>query len=328
MRIFAGIDGGGTRTRLALADEEGMLIGYAEGDSCSFIDLGQEAARAELARVWSSGWGAAGAPPRPVDALFMGLGSVLSEADARTNCEMAVQLGLGEPGNVRADNDAWNAHAGGLGGQSGILLISGTGSACLGRGQSGSTWRAGGWGYLLNDIGSAYALGHDALIAATRDVDARGKPTSLTPLIRETLGLGNIKEIFRKIHHDGVPRSEIAALAPKVVARAEAGDAVSKDILRRNAKGLAEMTVTVARKLALEGPRIALTGGLITKAHSFRSMFLDELDSELPGFSLEKQGLDPVFGAVLLAREHSIGTSASSSFLHNLRASSAKWISA
>ena len=328
MRILAGIDGGGTRTRLALADEEGKLIGYAEGGSCSFIDLGHEAASVELARVWSSGWRAAGATPRPADAVFMGLGSVLSEADARTNCEMAVQLGLGDVGHVRADNDAWNAHAGGLGGQPGILVISGTGSVCLGRGASGATWRAGGWGYLLNDIGSAHALGHDALIAATRDADARGKPTSLTPLIREALGLKDIKEIFRQVHYDGVPRSEIAALAPEVVARADAGDAVARDILKRNAKGLAEMAVTVARKLAFEAPRIALTGGLITRAHTFRQMFLDELDSQLPGFSLAKPGLEPVFGAVLLARDQSIGEKASPAFLQNLRASSARWISA
>ena len=85
MKVLAGIDGGGTRTRLALVYEDGRLLGYAEGGSCSFVDLGLDAARAELARVWAAGWRAAGAKPRPAEALFMGLGSVLSEADARTN---------------------------------------------------------------------------------------------------------------------------------------------------------------------------------------------------------------------------------------------------
>src|SRR5215831_3057241 len=233
MRILAGIDGGGTHTRLALAGEDGKLLGYAEGGSCSFVDLGQDAARAELARVWTSGWRTAGAPPRPVDALFMGLGSVLSEADARTNRELAVELGMGDAQNVRADNDAWNAHAGGLTGHPGILVISGTGSVCLGSDSSGSTWRAGGWGYLLNDIGSAHALGHDALIAATRDADARGEGTSLTGLVREALSLNDMKEIFRKVHYDGVPRADVAALAPQVVAHAEAGDKVAREVLKR-----------------------------------------------------------------------------------------------
>src|SRR5689334_8328248 len=270
MRILAGIDGGGTHTRLALAGEDGGLIGYAEGGSCSFIDLGQDTARAELARVWASAWRAAGSSPRPADALFMGLGSVLSETDARTNCDLAVGLGLGEANHVRADNDAWNAHAGGLTGRPGLLVISGTGSVCLGRSESGSTWRAGGWGYLLNDIGSAHGLGHDALIAATRDADARGEATRLTALVREVLELKDIKEIFRKVHHDGVTRSAIAALAPRVVSHAEAGDAVAREILKRNAEGLAEMTFTVARKLNLREPKLALTGGLVTNAKIFR----------------------------------------------------------
>jgi len=323
VKILAGIDGGGTRTRLALVYESGTLAGYAEGGSCSFVDLGLDAARAELARIWAAGWRVAGTGPRPADALFMGLGSVLSEADARTNCDLAIELGFGSEGNVRADNDAWNAHAGGLTGQPGILLISGTGSACLGRNQSGLTWRAGGWGYLLHDVGSAYALGHAALIAATRDSDTRGETTSLTNLVCTALCLGDMKEIFRKIHHEGVPRSVIAALAPRVVAQAEAGDTVAQKILRQNAEGLVEMVVTVARKLAMDEPRLALTGGLVTNAPTFRQMFLDVLVSQLPGVSLAESGLQPVFGAVLLANAQALGSRPSPAFLENLRASSA-----
>ena len=254
----------------------------------------------------------------------MGLGSVLSEADARTNRDLAVELRMCEAGNVRADNDAWNAHAGGLAGDPGLLVISGTGSVCLGRDSSGSTWRAGGWGYLLNDIGSAHALGQDALVAATRDADARGESTSLTALVRESLGLNDIKEIFRKVHYDGVPRTAIAALAPQVVARAEAGDKVARGILKRNAEGLAEMTVTVARKLNLRAPKLALTGGLVTNALTFRRMFLDEVASHLPGFTLADNGLEPVFGAVLLARAQVGGSEPPASFLQNLRTSTAR----
>jgi N-acetylglucosamine kinase-like BadF-type ATPase len=324
MRILAGIDGGGTRTRLALSFEDGNLMGYAEAGSCSFIDLGRDAAREELARVWASGWGAAGAVPSRSDALFMGLGSVLSEADARTNCDLAVELGLSEARNVRADNDAWNAHAGALMGGPGLLVISGTGSVCLGRSESGAVWRAGGWGHLLNDIGSAYALGHEALIAATRDADGRGNATTLTALVRETLGLTNMKEIFRRVHYEGVPRAAIAALAPNVVRHACGGDKTAEAILNRNAEGLAEMAATAARKLNLTAPKVALRGGLITNAEMFRRLFLDKLAFQLPGFTLVDDGLDPVFGAVLLARMQLDGAEFPARFINNLRASAAR----
>lgn len=322
--IFAGIDGGGTRTRLALVRADGRLLGYAEGASCSFIEFGLDVARVQLARIWADAWRDADAMPRSVDALFMGLGSVLSDADAQTNCDLARELKLVHTNNVRADNDAWNAHAGGLMGQSGILLISGTGTACLGRNQAGLTWRAGGWGHLLHDVGSAYALGHAALVAATRDVDARGASTSLTALVRTALGLSDMKEIFRKIHHEGVARSSIAALAPQVVSHAEAGDTVAQEILRQNAEGLVEMVITVARKLGSHELSLALTGGLVTNARTFRRMFLDGLSSSLPGFILAQRGLQPVFGAVLLACAQAIGSEPSSSFKQNLRASAAR----
>jgi len=322
MKILAGIDGGGTHTRLALARDDGTLIGYAEGGSCSFIELGLDSATAELARVWAAAWRSAELKPRRVEALFMGLGSVLSEADARTNCDLAVRLGLVHPDDVRTENDAWNAHAGGLIGQPGILLISGTGSACLGRNGSGLAWRTGGWGYMLNDVGSAYALGHAALIAATRDADGRGKRTGLTQLVCKFLNLSDLKELFRKIHYEGVLRSTIAAIAPQVVGQAEAGDTVAKEILQTNALGLVEMVVTVARKLELDAPMLALTGGLIDNAPAFRQLFLGELIRQHPGLRQAENGLKPVFGAVLLACAQITGPNMPSSFIENLRTSS------
>jgi N-acetylglucosamine kinase-like BadF-type ATPase len=321
MRLIAGFDGGGTRTRVALVDEDGKLRGYAEGGSCACTDRGLEPARQVLGALWRAAWRSAGAEPRPADALFLGLGSVLSEADARVPCELAIELGLAGPGQVRAANDAWNALAGGLAGRPGILLISGTGSACLGRNERGQTWRAGGWGYLLDDVGSAYVLGQAALIAATRDADGRGEPTALTAMVREALGLSNLQEIFRKMHHEGVPRGDVAALAPRVVTHAEAGDRVARAILNTGVEGLVEMVVTVARRLRLSCPELALTGGLITHAASFRELFYERLAQEIPDYTRAGRAFAPVFGAVMLALEHAQGTPPTDAFLDNLRRS-------
>jgi N-acetylglucosamine kinase-like BadF-type ATPase len=324
MRLVAGIDGGGTRTRLALVNEDGTLVGYAEAASCCFTDRGLDPARQALADVWNAAWKSAGASPRPADALYLGLGSVLSDADAHTNCTLAESLGLARPGHVRSGNDAWSALAGGLAGRPGILLISGTGSACLGRNSDGETWRAGGWGYLLDDVGSAHALGQAALIAATRDADGRGEPTSLTALVKQALGLSDLKEIFRKLHHEGVTRAEVAALAPRVVVHAEAGDRVARRIIEAGVEGLVEMVVTVARRLRLARPELALTGGLITHAASFRKLFYERLSREIHDYTLAGKAFAPVFGAVMLAMEHATGTPPTDPFLENLRRSTAR----
>jgi glucosamine kinase len=329
MSTYAGIDGGGTRTRLVLVHEDGAVAGYAEGASYSFMDRGIDGARAELRRLWASAWQSAGEAVRPVDGLFMGTGSVLSEADARTNCDLAVELGLvSRTSAVRADNDAWNAHAGGLEGRPGILLIAGTGSACFGRAADGRTWRAGGWGYLLHDAGSGHALGQAAMVAATRDADGRGQPTALTPFVCRELGIAGMQEIFRRVHFDGLSRADVAALAPGVVGLADAGDEVATAILARAAAELAEMIVTVARRLNMDQPELAFTGGLVTGAPSFRRRLLDELRLWLAGHRLATGGLAPVFGAVLLAVEHATGRAPLPLFVETLRAAAARLASA
>jgi N-acetylglucosamine kinase-like BadF-type ATPase len=320
---LAGIDGGGTRTRLALVRGDGCLLGFAEAGCCSFVELGRERARQALDQLWQSAWQSANSPPRPADALFIGTGSILSAADAQTNCELALALCLGRPGGVSADNDACNALAGALSGRPGLLLISGTGSVCYGRNDRGQTWRAGGWGPLLNDAGSAHALGLAAMIAATRAADGRGRPTALTSVVLETLALRDLKEIYRKLHHNGTSRAETAAMAPRIVALAGAGDTVAAEILDQGADGLVEMVLTVASRFGLERPELALSGGLITNAASYRQRFLDRLAASLPNFTLVHEGFAPVLGAVMLACQNATGHPPTPYFLENLRQSTA-----
>ena len=54
----------------------------------------------------------------------------------------------------------------------GVALISGTGSSAFGRAADGRTKRCGGWGYLLGDEGSGYAIGRGALQLALRSLEA------------------------------------------------------------------------------------------------------------------------------------------------------------
>lgn len=322
--LLAGIDGGGTRTRLALATGAGELLALAEGGCASFVELGADAARDVLAGLWREAWSRVGEHPRRADALFMGTGSVLAEADARVNRELLLSLDMAREDALRVDNDAWNAHAGGLLGAPGILLIAGTGSACLGRDARGRTWRAGGWGHRLDDRGSAFALGSAALVAVTRAADGRDAPTALTDVVRARLELGDLRELFARVHHPGLSRAEIAAFAPEVVRLASAGDAVAGRLLADGAAGLVEMVVAVARRLDLERPALALTGGLIEEAEAYRRRFLERLEVELAGMRVARDGVPPVLGAVLLAFELERGTPAPPEVVERLRRSAAR----
>jgi N-acetylglucosamine kinase-like BadF-type ATPase len=319
MKLLAGIDGGGTRTRLALVEEGGVLLGYAGGPCASFAELGVDRAKEVLHELWRAAWAEAHQQPRAADALFIGSGSVLSDDDARVNCELVVAAAMASPEHVRAGNDALNALAGGLLDQPGILLIAGTGSACLGRNGRGETWRAGGWGHLLDDRGSAYALARAALIAVTRDADGRDAATALTSAVLTALQLRELREIYRRLHLEEFSRATIAAFAPQVIAHAEAGDPVARQIVSQAADGLVEMVATVARRLGLDAPQLALTGGLIRNAASYRGLFLERLQLQLPRACVVTDGLPPVLGAVLLAHEQATGERPTTDFICTLR---------
>ena len=82
--------------------------------------------------------------------------------------------------HVEVTNDAAILLAAGTPDGWGVALVSGTGSIAFGRAPDGRTARGGGWGYLLGDEGSAYALVLAGLQAVARAADGRGEPTCLT----------------------------------------------------------------------------------------------------------------------------------------------------
>jgi N-acetylglucosamine kinase-like BadF-type ATPase len=319
-RVVAGIDAGGTRTRLLIVDLEGHPVARGETGCCSFMERGMAGAREGYRELWRKAWQDAGLAPRPADALFIGSGSILAEGDRDTNRLLAVESGMVPHREaVEAGNDAEIALAGGLLGRPGILLIAGTGSAAFGRNAEGWTWRAGGWGHHLDDRGSAHALGMGALIAATRDADGRDAATSLTPRVMSLLGIREIREIFRRVHHEGLTRAEIASLARDVVAEWQQGDVAARRLVEAGVAGLSEMVITVARRLGLASPELALTGGLIEGSTAYRESFLAHLRGTLPGVTVASEGLPPVVGAILLARTRLAGAAPREAWIPNLR---------
>jgi glucosamine kinase len=144
---------------------------------------------------------------------------------------------------VQVISDAEAAHAGALGGRDGILLLAGTGSLALGRDARGRWARAGGWGPLLGDEGSAFWLGREWLRST---MDATGFARA-----RRLLGSAD-------------PVARIAALAPEVLRRARKGSRPARLIVARCQEALADLLVRVAQDLRLGSPVIvSWSGGLI-----------------------------------------------------------------
>lgn len=300
--IFAGVDGGATRTRIVLASHDGMILGAGAAGPTNYDNVGIDEARANLDRALERAWQSSLLPREPARAIFLGMAGVVSPRDREIIRQMALDLHAAPPSAIAVDHDIRIALAGGLAGDQGAVLIVGTGCSCYGRRADGRDHRTG-WGYLLDDLGSGYYLGLQAMIALTRETDGRGKPTVLSAAIRRALGFENADDIMRILYHDNLSVTRIASLAPLVLDAAGSGDEVAMTILRTGAHELSLNVKTVADRLQFTAPPFPVTivGGLGEARGIYRQLICDAIKRAVPACTIVEPKLPPVLGAVLLA---------------------------
>lgn len=302
--IVAGVDGGATRTRIVLASDDGTILGAGLAGPTNYDNVGIDEARSNMNRALERAWKSARLTREPVQAIFLGMAGVVSPRDRDTIARMALDIHAAPASGIHVDHDIRIALAGGLAGMEGAVLIVGTGCSCYGRTADGRSHRTG-WGYLLDDLGSGYYLGLQAMIALTRESDGRGKPTILTPAIRSALGIEDADEIMRILYHENLTVTRIASLAPLVLEAASRQDEVASAILRNGAHELSLNVKTVADRLQFSSSPFLVTiaGGLGETPGIYRQLMCEAIARENPHCSIVEPKLAPVFGALLLAME-------------------------
>ncbi len=306
MDHLLGIDGGGSKTVALLADVDGRVLGRGTAGCANYQAVGAAAACAALDQAIAAAFAAARLAPEPVRVLVVGLAGV-DRADDRTVFE-----GWAAERRPAAQtllvNDALIVLAAGTPAGWGLALICGTGSIAYGRSEAGQLARAGGWGYLLGDEGSGYAIGLAGLRAVARASDGRGPQTHLTQLILDHWQLALPYDLVRRVYRETRTHAEIAALAVLVDKAAGAGDLVAKAILADAGRELALAAWSVARRLALPNPApCALAGGLLV--HSARLVEALHGQARQLGLALAPvaQVREPAEGAIRLARRAAAG---------------------
>lgn len=298
--IVAGIDGGGTQTRVMLAAADGHIYGLGHAGASNVDDVGVTQAASNIDAALQEACAQAQCQRDEVRYAFFGMAGVVSARDRAIIEQLArpllptAQLGV--------DHDCYVALLGALSGREGIILIAGTGSACFGRDAQGQGWRAGGWGGLVSDEGSSYWLGQQALVAMVRDLDGRGATTCLTGRLFEVLGIEDADEVLHRLYVTGITRTEIAALAPYVVEAAETGDRVAQQLLEQGSSYLADCVAAVLARLDLPRPcELSVVGGLTKAGARFWQPFSDALEQRQLRVRHTNPEMPPVCGALLAA---------------------------
>ena len=298
--IVVGVDGGGSSTRVYVADERAQVLFKATGEG-SAVHPGAESDSAELigtlARNAVIDAEMGHLLPR---ALVVGVAGVGREAQKVALQQELERLELAETVVVISDAEAAMEDAFTDG--PGILLIAGTGSIAWGRSPAGTMQRCGGWGPVIGDDGSGAWLGRKSLQVIAAAHDGREPETALTGAVLTALELDDVAALIAWAA--SATAADMAALAPAVLSAAEVGDLRANTIVTMAVEELALHVRALARTLFVDERAaipVALHGGLLGKGRPTRRRLEHRLKTLVPGAVVRHQAVDASRGAVQMA---------------------------
>ena len=301
MRWVLAVDGGGTRTTACVAEFNGDILDYSENGPANYHVIGIQGLAALIKKIIAGFVRKYDLQESDLEFISLGLAGADRPGDRRIILNTLATLNLTCP--IIVNTDATIALTAGLGEARGIVLIAGTGSIAYGINSEAVVTRAGGWGHIVSDEGSGYAIGRQALARGLKAHEGRDKNTVLLAKIMEHLNLKELEDLIRFIYNPATDKAAIAALAKVVAVSAEEGDEVANEILLEAAHGLADIVKSViSRGFAAGQPVPVCTfGGVIDNIPLVREAVKMILSDKAILFLPARQ---PVLGALELGYEH------------------------
>ena len=304
---LAGFDAGQTRTRCRISDwEDGRwtCVGEGSGPGVSHLDAPKGEQRFIEAIRRSTTAAGQSADDHPLTAAVIGASGIEhgSELERRGSALLAQVLQL-PTDRVAATGDERTALRGAFPDGAGIVLISGTGMICLGRTERGHEHRCGGWGWHLDGAGAAFDLGHQGLQLTLQMADGRQPDHPLRHQLWRKLNCSSSAALKALVVQPEFGPAGFAALAPEVLAAADAGLAEAQRIVDRSAQALASAVEAVSTTLQLAEPAVVGLGGALEHLPSFRRRVHAALAQRRPQAQWLTPAGDACSGALTMAVE-------------------------
>lgn len=302
MKTYLGVDGGGSKTRFLLIDEAGQVLGSHTAGPAYHLEIGLEALETLLARGIGHTLGQAGVAPSSLTFAFLGLPAYGEDRSLQAKLD-AVPTSALPGGRYRCGNDMVCGWAGALAGAEGINIVAGTGSIAYGE-YAGRSARAGGWGELFSDEGSAYWLAREGLRLFSRMSDGRAPRAALYEIVRRQFALQDDLDLCAAVYgRNAAQRSQLAQLARLVAEAASAGDAAAHALFAQAATELVDIVDAVRDRLEVS-PEVDLpvsySGGLF-QLELLLAPFETALTHRARRYRLLAARLPPEAGAALHA---------------------------
>jgi len=307
------IDGGNSKTELALVAADGTLLAQVRGGRSNFQGIGMNEAFAVLGGLVRDAARAAGIPdgPGPVAGHAS---ACLAGADLPDEEQQLTDLvqAQGWTQSSLVVNDTFAVLRAGLDDAGepehwGVGVTCGAGINCVGVAPDGATTRFLSLGGISGDWGGGGCLAGETLWWAARAEDGRGPQTGLAPAVAAHFGRATVRDVTIGCYRQEITRQQLHGLVPVLFEVASQGDRVASDLVLRQADEICVMATTAARRLGLtDAPVPVIVGGSVVTARSplLVGRLTERLAEEMPRAWLRIVDVPPVAGAALLGLDH------------------------
>jgi N-acetylglucosamine kinase-like BadF-type ATPase len=307
------IDGGNSKTDVALVAGDGTLLASVRGPGASHEDFGLDEATRRLGEMVRLAAGRANCPAGGLVARHTSAclaGADLPEEEAQLTAAIQAQ---GWSLTSAVANDTFAVLRAGLtpgDGERpwGVAVTCGAGINCVGVAPDGQTTRFLAFGTLTGDWGGGIGLGREVMWHATRAEDGRGEPTSLRTAVAAFFGLPSMHEVSIAFHLGELGEDDLIRLPAVLFEAAAAGDAIAASMVERQAEEICAMAVTAMRRLDLDGALgipVVLGGGVLEARNPLLTDAITRrLAAAAPGAAARVVDTSPVTGAALLGLDY------------------------
>ncbi|WP_328913580.1 MULTISPECIES: N-acetylglucosamine kinase [unclassified Streptomyces] len=303
------VDAGNSKTDVALVAADGTVLGTARGGGFQPPVVGIDTAVGEVARIVARAAADAGLPAGGGRPLVEHTSACLANADLPVE-EEQLQQAVHARGWARTTwvaNDTFAILRAGVDEPRGVAVVCGAGINCVGMLPDGRTARFPAIGKISGDWGGGSGLAEEALWFAARAEDGRGEPTALATALPAHFGLDSMYGLIEALHLERIPAARRYELTPVLFAASDAGDAVARSILDRQAEEIVALaSVALGRLGLLEEPADVVLGGGVMAARNpyLMAAVTERLAARAPKARPHVVTAPPVLGAALLGLDH------------------------
>jgi N-acetylglucosamine kinase-like BadF-type ATPase len=299
--LFLGVDGGGTKTNIAIMDLDRRVIAEGVGGPSNPLRVGVETAVANISKAVDTACDEYEISRGDIIAATLGLAGVRRE-DMRERVRESFLLRYRIRQTVIV-TDADIALYGTTLGKAGLVVIAGTGSVCLGINDAGERVMSGGWGPVAGDEGGGRGVAGEALHRIAKASDGRGPETQLSGRAAEYFRASSADNLIVALYAPQMDNSRIAGFARFVVEAAVDGDAVASEIIDDAGRELGTAAVAVLKKLRLTRRKIPVgcVGGMFKAGDLLTSPMKRVIKNAAPNAYLTEPLMLPAHAAALMA---------------------------